>query len=83
MQSVTRAQTLKRAQAELTQIETAIETYKTKLGYYPPGNGGYYSTNQLYYELMGTTLTTIAGQPAYQTLDGSATIPNTPAWRKT
>ena len=79
MRSVTRAQTLKRAQAELTQIETAIETYKTKLGFYPPDNGGYYSTNQLYYELMGTTLTTIGGQPAYQTLDGSASILSTPA----
>ena len=81
MQAVTRAQTLTRAQAELTQIETAIETYKTKLGYYPPDNKGWYSTNQLYYELMGTTLTTIGGQPAYQTLDGSATIlnANTPA----
>ena len=27
-----------RARAELTQIETAIETYKTKLGFYPPDN---------------------------------------------
>jgi type II secretory pathway pseudopilin PulG len=81
MSAVTRAQTLKRAQAELTQIETAIETYKTKLGFYPPDNGGYYSTNQLYYELMGTTVTlNTSGQPvSYQTLDGSASILSTPA----
>jgi len=80
MQAVQRAQALHRARAELTQIETAIETYKTKLGYYPPDNPlnpPNWVINQLYFELMGTTPTTIGGQPAYQTLDGSASILNT------
>jgi hypothetical protein len=74
LQGVQRAQALARARGELSQIELAIENYKTKLGFYPPDNGGYYSTNQLYYELMGTTLTTIGGQTAFQTLDGSASV---------
>jgi prepilin-type N-terminal cleavage/methylation domain-containing protein len=74
--AVKRAQTIHRARAELTYLESAIEAYKTKLGFYPPDNGGYYTTNQLYYELMGTITTTIGGQPGYQTLDASATILN-------
>jgi prepilin-type N-terminal cleavage/methylation domain-containing protein len=73
MGAVKRAQTIHRARGELTYIETAIETYKTKLGFYPPDNGGYYTTNQLYWELMGTTKNT----GFYQTLDSSASIPDT------
>src|ERR1035441_8954511 len=38
MQAVQRAQAVARARAELSQLETAIETYKTKLGFYPPDN---------------------------------------------
>src|SRR6266567_2938788 len=53
---VTRARIRARTQAELTQIETAIEQYKIKQGHYPPDNGGYWTTNQLFFELLGTTL---------------------------
>ena len=75
LQGVKRAQALARARVELAQIETAIETYKTKLGFYPPDNATNWAINQLYYELMGTTLTMVNNQPAtYQTLDGSAQI---------
>jgi prepilin-type N-terminal cleavage/methylation domain-containing protein len=74
MQGVKIAQARNRARAELSQIETAIETYKTKLGFYPPDNGGYYSTNQLYYELLGTTLSVNGGLTNYQTLDSSASL---------
>ena len=80
MTAVKVAQARHRARGELSGIETAIENYHTKLGFYPPDNqtnvnaGTYWGLNQLYYELMGTTLTTISGQPAYQTLDGSASI---------
>ena len=81
MTAIKIAQARSRARAELTHIETAIETYKTKLGFYPPdypNNWGANQTNwfvnQLYYELMGTTFTAIRGQPGYQTLDGSASI---------
>ena len=83
MGAIKRAQTLHRARAELAQIEMAIEAYKTKLGFYPPDNPGYWTTNQLYFELLGTTLVTNAGQPTFQTLDGSAQVRNTPAAFKT
>jgi prepilin-type N-terminal cleavage/methylation domain-containing protein len=73
LQLVKTVQARTRARGELTQIETAIETYKTKLGFYPPDNATNWIVNQLYYELMGTTLTT-TGIPAYQTLDGSASL---------
>jgi hypothetical protein len=66
----------------LAQIESAIEAYKTKLGFYPPANPltpPDWTKNQLYYELLGTTLTTINGQPTFQTLDGSAQLLNTTA----
>jgi len=86
MTAIQRQQTLHRAQVELKHIETAIEDYKTKLGFYPPDNplpananvpaNG--TVNQLYFELLGTTLTTVNGQPTFQTLDGSAQIQNTP-----
>ena len=59
-----------RTQAELTQIETAIESYKIKQGHYPPDNGGYWTTNQLFFELLGTTL----NNGVYKTLDGSCQI---------
>ena len=64
------------AQGELANIETAIESYKAKYGVYPPdsnppgppGNPNY--VNQLYYELLGTTL----NGALYTTKDGSAQI---------
>lgn len=46
------------AKAELAQIETAIERYKAKMGFYPPDNSHTNSTqNSLYFELVGTLLT--------------------------
>jgi prepilin-type N-terminal cleavage/methylation domain-containing protein len=64
-----------RARGSLVQTQTAIEAYKDKFGHYPPDNGGLYSTNQLYYELLGTT--NVPASPAYyQMLDGSAIIRN-------
>ncbi|HTV40465.1 MAG TPA: type II secretion system protein [Candidatus Sulfotelmatobacter sp.] len=46
-----------RAISERDQLETAIEAYKSKYGSYPPSNANVLNsiTNQLYYELMGTT----------------------------
>lgn len=60
-------------QAEMSQLETAIERYKSAYGFYPPGSVHGPLTNQLYFELLGTT--NISG--SFQTLDGSALI--TPA----
>src|SRR5438128_1291123 len=44
-----------RTRAELSQISTAIEVYKAKVGHYPPDNPGSPVVNQLYFELTGTT----------------------------
>ncbi len=73
--AVNRKKIISKAHGELTQTETAIEAYKTKLGVYPPDN---YSAgvarpwiNQLYFELFGTTNT----GANYVTLDGSAQVP--------
>jgi prepilin-type N-terminal cleavage/methylation domain-containing protein len=64
-----------RAKSELIALQTVIENYKDKLGYYPPdnkvvGNADPYAFNQLYFELLGTTN---AGG-VYHTLDDSAQI---------
>ena len=71
------------AQAELGQIQSAIESYKAKTGFYPPdnhlvaGNAVNAVTNQLYYELEGTILTNIGGVDYYVTIDGNSQIPVT------
>ena len=73
------------ARGELEQLETALENYKAKYGVYPPSNqnpkSDYTSTtndpsqfSQLYYELSGTSQTTILGVPNFTTLDGSSSI---------
>ena len=72
--AVKKIQVRTRARGELTQMETAIEAYKAKLGFYPPDNGTNYHVNQLYYELLGTTNIGTATAPVYQTLDGSSRI---------
>jgi len=62
------------AQAEMSQLETAIERYKSAYGFYPPDSQQTINNvpiNQLYYELLGTT----NNGADYVTLDGSATIP--------
>ncbi len=69
--AVRAAGTKRRAMAEMTEVETLIESYKEKLGHYPPDNPGNPLLNQLYYELMGTTNDT----RNYITLDGNASVP--------
>ena len=61
-----------RTQTELTQIKTAIETYKAKKGYYPPDNPTNDQTSALYYELAGTV--NAGGAGIYATLDGQDSI---------
>ncbi len=60
------------AQAEMAQIETAIERYKSAYGFYPPDSTVTMSNtpiNQLYYELVGTTnIAAPAANPDYQVL---------------
>lgn len=68
--AVTRNRIRAKTRGELEQLVTAIEDYKAKLGHYPPDNPGNVITNQLYFELFGTT----NDGTAYTTLDGSARI---------
>ena len=68
-----------RARAELTNLETAIERYHDKLGFYPPDNApthappgvpGDWAASPLYYELLGTT----NSSGVFHTLDDSDQI---------
>ena len=69
---VKRQALLHSAQAEMSQIETAIERYKSVYGFYPPDSTVTMSNtpiNQLYYELVGTTNIAAPGaNPDYQVL---------------
>jgi prepilin-type N-terminal cleavage/methylation domain-containing protein len=62
------------AQAELGQMQTAIEAYRAKLGFYPPDNPGNPVLNPLFFELKGTMATNTGLAAAYVTLDGSSAI---------
>jgi prepilin-type N-terminal cleavage/methylation domain-containing protein len=68
--AVNRNKIKRRSMAELAVIKNAIDSYKTKLGHYPPDNPDDPRRNQLMYELLGTTL----NNGTYTTLDGSETI---------
>jgi prepilin-type N-terminal cleavage/methylation domain-containing protein len=59
-----------KARVELERVATGIDLYKAKMGHYPPDNPGNPATNQLYFELLGTTFT----NGIYTTLDGSALV---------
>jgi prepilin-type N-terminal cleavage/methylation domain-containing protein len=72
MSSLKRKEYISKTQAEMAQIETAIESYKATYGFYPPSNPNGSLTNQLYYELVGTFNTNTV---IYTTLDGRSTIP--------
>jgi prepilin-type N-terminal cleavage/methylation domain-containing protein len=58
------------ARTELTQLDLLIQSYKGKLGFYPPDNPANPLVNQLYYELSGTT----SSNNVYTTLDGVSQI---------
>jgi prepilin-type N-terminal cleavage/methylation domain-containing protein len=66
--AVRRQATIRTAQAEMAQLETAIDRYKSAYGFYPPDNPCNPLVNQLYFELLGTT--NIGNTtPNYQSLD--------------
>lgn len=46
---------LKRVQVELKNVETAIQSYKEKKGFFPPDNSANSARPPLFYELVGTT----------------------------
>jgi prepilin-type N-terminal cleavage/methylation domain-containing protein len=72
-------QAIKKAQAELAKVDSAIQSYKTKYGHYPPdnrlagsgpANRQYYGLSPLYFELKGTKL----NNGVFETLDGRSRI---------
>jgi prepilin-type N-terminal cleavage/methylation domain-containing protein len=78
--ALTRTKVKTRILAEMTQLETAIDSYKAKVGVYPPDNPANPMINQLYYELKGTILTNTGGSASfYRTLDGTARLSADPA----
>ena len=73
----------KSVQAEMAQLETAIDRYKSTYGFYPPdsttvynnGSGINVPISQLYYELLGTTNTAAPNNsPVYQPLGGGPSL---------
>jgi prepilin-type N-terminal cleavage/methylation domain-containing protein len=68
--AVKRHELINKTQAEMAQVETAIDRYKAAYGFYPPDNKNNSLASQLYYELTGTTNINQAN-PTYQSLDGS------------
>jgi prepilin-type N-terminal cleavage/methylation domain-containing protein len=78
--SIEKKSIIQQAQSERDQIVTAIDRYHSKYGFYPPGNAGASSanllpalTNQLYYELVGTTNIGSAVSTEFLTLDDRLT----------
>jgi prepilin-type N-terminal cleavage/methylation domain-containing protein len=76
-QSIMQKGARSRAQTELQKVATAIDVYKTKLGFYPPGNANtnLCATNQLYYELVGCR--PVYNGPllsGFETLDRATTV---------
>jgi prepilin-type N-terminal cleavage/methylation domain-containing protein len=71
VRNVRAARQKNRAKAELKQVETLIELYKSKLGHYPPSSSGAPPTvTPLFYELSGSRLAT----GTYTTLDGGSQL---------
>ena len=70
MGAVNRAKVRARSAAERAQLETAISSYKSRHGQYPPDNPNDPVRNPLFYELLGTTFT----NGVYTTLDGGCSI---------
>ncbi len=70
LKSMKRREFINKTQAEMAQIETAIDSYKATYGFYPPGNPNSPFFSPLYFELLGTT----NSNGTYYTLDGGASI---------
>lgn len=65
---------IQQATSEMHQLETALDAYHAKYGFYPPGNANpaLALTNQLYYELCGTTSDSAGA--IFTNLDDSGTL---------
>jgi prepilin-type N-terminal cleavage/methylation domain-containing protein len=71
--SIKKRATITKAQTELEQVVTAIDSYKAKYNHYPPDSPNGPITNQLYFELSGTVFINLPPW-GFQTLDGSARL---------
>jgi len=79
MKGIDRTKKISVAQAELSEIQVAIDSYKKQVGVYPPDNALAATTNAvnflinpLYFELAGTVFNPTNN--TYTTLDGSSSI---------
>ncbi len=65
---------INRVRTELEQLDTVIESYKEKKGFYPPSNGdaNNVATNQLFYELTGTFFN--ANDNTFEPINGSEKV---------
>ena len=61
-----------RVDTEAAALQTAVEGYHAKKGFYPPDNPGNPGTNTLYYELLGTV--PLADNSGFETIVGKETI---------
>jgi len=78
LDEVKRHQVISHTQAEMGQLQAAIDSYHATYGFYPPDNHTIQpnpAINQLYYELVGVT----NNNGSFQTLDGRVTIASTVA----
>ena len=69
---------LSAARSEMAALQSALETYKNDLGFYPPSNPNNYPpnylANPLLFELSGVFSTNLSGTPAFKTMDGNYSI---------
>ncbi len=63
-----------RVRTELNKVEMAIESYKAKLGHYPPDNPNNIAVNPLYFELLGVKKVTKGGEDYFESLAGNGSI---------
>src|ERR1700744_4071164 len=66
LRGVQRSAKISRVKAELQQVETALENYKSRYGFYPPSNSSGSAAslfNPLYYELSGVTNVMVGLKP--------------------
>ncbi len=68
LSSLSKRKYITTAQAELGQIQAAIDSYHAKYGSYPPSSANGVLLHQLFYELSGTTYNPV--NKTYTTLDG-------------
>jgi len=77
--AVKKHQYIYNAQAEMEQLISAIDRYKSAYGFYPPDNHRVQTNgfliNQLYYELTGTTNIGPAPSVVYQSMNDPSVLP--------